>query len=104
MKLSCESHDNEKNGCQCSFEHTRGQSGRMGLETNGVGMLPADDRARAIVDLVRREGFQAIEVLAGRFGVTTRRSVVTSTCCSTPASYPGAMAAPRCRPPAPPPP
>lgn len=42
----------------------------MGLETNGVGMLPADDRARAIVDLVRREGFQAIEGLAGRFGVT----------------------------------
>src|SRR3546814_2112464 len=69
-KLTCESHENEKNGCQCSFEQTRGQSGGMGLETNGVGRLPADDRARAIVDLVRREGFQAIEVLAGRFGVT----------------------------------
>jgi DeoR family glycerol-3-phosphate regulon repressor len=42
----------------------------MGLETDGTGMLAADDRARAIVELVRREGFQAIEVLAGRFGVT----------------------------------
>lgn len=30
----------------------------------------AEDRARAIVDLVRREGFQAIETLAGQFGVT----------------------------------
>lgn len=44
--------------------------GRKGQETmTGAGML-ADDRARAIVDLVRRQGFQAIEALAGQFGVT----------------------------------
>src|SRR5690606_18820847 len=43
---------------------------RQGQETtSGTGML-AEDRARAIVDLVRREGFQAIETLAGQFGVT----------------------------------
>ena len=42
----------------------------MGQETGGTGMLAADDRARAIVELVRREGFQAIDGLAGRFGVT----------------------------------
>lgn len=32
--------------------------------------IPADDRARAIVDLVRNQGFQTIEALAGSFGVT----------------------------------
>lgn len=32
--------------------------------------IPADDRARAIVDLVRHQGFQTIEALAGSFGVT----------------------------------
>lgn len=43
---------------------------RQGQETtSGTGML-AEDRARAIVDLVRRQGFQAIEALAGQFGVT----------------------------------
>ncbi len=32
--------------------------------------IPAEDRARAIVDLVRRDGFQTIEALAASFGVT----------------------------------
>ncbi len=32
--------------------------------------IPAEDRARAIVDLVRRDGFQTIELLAASFGVT----------------------------------
>lgn len=41
----------------------------MGMETIGAGML-AEDRARAIVELVRSQGFQAIDALAGQFGVT----------------------------------
>lgn len=41
----------------------------MGMETIGAGML-AEDRARAIVELVRSQGFQAIDTLAGQFGVT----------------------------------
>lgn len=32
--------------------------------------MTAEDRARAIVELVTRDGFQAIEALAGQFGVT----------------------------------
>lgn len=32
--------------------------------------MQAEDRARAIVDLVRRDGFQTIETLAASFGVT----------------------------------
>jgi DeoR family transcriptional regulator, glycerol-3-phosphate regulon repressor len=35
-----------------------------------MGAMLADDRGRAIVELVRRQGFQAIEVLAAQFGVT----------------------------------
>lgn len=45
----------------------------MGMETIGAGML-AEDRARAIVELVRSQGFQAIDALAGQFGVTPRPS------------------------------
>src|SRR3546814_882510 len=54
---------------------------RVGQETTGSGML-AEDRGRAIVELVRRDGFQAIEVLAGQFGVTpqTIRRDVTLLC------------------------
>lgn len=44
--------------------------------------IPAEDRARAIVDLVRRDGFQTIELLATSFGVTpqTVRRDVTLLC------------------------
>lgn len=34
--------------------------------------LPADDRARAIIDLVRGQGYQTIEALAAQFGKTTQ--------------------------------
>lgn len=34
--------------------------------------IPAEDRARAIVELVRAEGYQTIEALAGQFGKTTQ--------------------------------
>lgn len=34
--------------------------------------LPADDRARAIIELVRAEGYQTIEALAAQFGKTTQ--------------------------------
>ncbi len=53
----------------------------QGQETTGSGML-AEDRGRAIVELVRRQGFQAIEALAAQFGVTpqTIRRDVTLLC------------------------
>jgi len=40
------------------------------MRTGTLGTLAAEDRARAIVDLVRQGGFHAIEALASRFGVT----------------------------------
>ena len=45
------------------------QTERDGKKALDTAML-ADDRARAIVELVRRDGFQAIEALAHQFGVT----------------------------------
>lgn len=48
------------------FGATKTQAGKG---TTAVA-IPAEDRARAIVDLVRRDGFQTIELLAASFGVT----------------------------------
>jgi DeoR family glycerol-3-phosphate regulon repressor len=43
----------------------------LSAQGNGsVSGMQAEDRARAIVELVRRDGFQAIETLALQFGVT----------------------------------
>jgi DeoR family glycerol-3-phosphate regulon repressor len=45
---------------------------RTGQETPMGAGLPADDRARAIIERVRSQGYQTIEALAAQFGKTTQ--------------------------------